>query len=251
MNRPASVLLATLTLAGCSIDFVAVGERTNMELDVVSVHDTTGLQVRIWSVSEGPVPVRLVVNGREVRPHDALSGRFTYRMELTVDSLAPEIRVGIDVAGDDGIDLMVPAMVRTGVPSWLPTGELSVPVSFGDGFSSAQSVFWSATVLDADGSTIASIPDGPVSDPDRILISDSLLPAAAAALAIVCHGVMPGRVDPLTLDVAFICGAETAIPVRPPSSGPPSAAGGVPLSWRSAVPAEGADLPVSRTPPPR
>lgn len=222
MTRPADplpaarvlavVVLAALFLASCSVDFVAVADRTEIHLRLASSHEAAGLRASVWSVSEGPVPVRLVVDGREVEPVDALFGRFTYRTELAVDSLEPEVRVEIEVVGGESVGLAVPMLARAGSPSWLTTGELSIPVSFGDGFDSVESVSWSAVVLSSDRGPIAAIPRQPLSDPDRILVPDSLLPDRAAFLSLDCRGTLPGRLQPFPVTATFTSAAEVAVP---------------------------------------
>lgn len=218
VKRAILSLAAGVVLWGCSVDFVAVSDRTEVYLRLETVHDVTGVSAAVLGIVHGPLPARLIVDGREVEVSEAVSERYTYEADLVVDSLDPGILAEVSLAGGDSIVLAIPAVARSGDPAWTPTGDLMIPIRFGDGHHALRGVSWSATVLHAGRGPIAVLDHRMLESPDRILVPDSLLPERAAFLVVECRGSLAGRAEPFTAGAGFRSTLEIALPVQGPAS---------------------------------
>ena len=212
MKPAVAVLIVGLTVGGCTVDLVSITERTEVGLQLSTIQDTA-LQASILAQVRGPVAARVVVNGQEVRPSDALFDRFLYEAPVPMDSLRSGVRAVVSLVNGDSVELTIPAMTRAGAPTWTGDG-LSVPVAFGVDFDAIRTASWSATALTADRGPIGTLDPRPGAEAGRIVVPDSLIPRRTAYLTLLCYGVLHDRVEPFNARAAFRSIVEVEVPER-------------------------------------
>jgi hypothetical protein len=153
-GRVGRLLAASILLAACDVDFVAVergipGGHVTLRGDHGTAFEAS-LDMRL--PDEGTPPF-VVLEGLPLQgePED---GGWRYRGTVPVDSLQPQLELGIQ--GREHLALLLPLATRSGPGVWLQDGDLALPVVYG-GDAGAPELSWRVELVDSTGRQLVRI----------------------------------------------------------------------------------------------
>lgn len=158
--KPAAVVAFLTTLAGCSIDFVALDEGPIDTLLQVTSDHTDSVRVAVQIRHRGSFVESVSVNDERMFTIPSGSTReLIFDFDLTVDPAEPvlDIRVDHHPGASRPLELRVPLLVRAGEATCSSSGALTLPFELDESGAVGFDTFWLVDLLDAGGRVVASI----------------------------------------------------------------------------------------------